>query len=1387
MFESTGKILPGKTYANVVCAGLNQVKLYHNSAHVISEITESMEWKFCMIHLYRCAHLKASCLWDELRSKLPNWTEYIQSIRRIRQRKDRIVRFNIRLTPVKSGMWDLVHILRRQIISKCGYWASHPLWTAKSRPSTGIAKPSVGKGVNLLTWNTNGTKDKLSEIQLHLSDIRPDVIGIQETCRAVGAWPIRLHGYQTVETPKVIGKPGARGLLLAATRGIQLTPLGQESNYWITCKLYGGELKGELTVCTFYMPHKGSGIRKATLRSFAEHLNQLCQQKLCVVTFGDFNDNVKGLEKWLQRNVPLFSRVSVRGKPETFHRKGRRETAIDHFFVNEEMRGRALPARVLRDTVACSDHWPVGCKILGMINESNVKVPDRLKIVAARAKEARVLIAHHTLWSDLPNDVDADLDSAVDAFNATCIKVAQDTKCSINVTAKKRGVAKKFLQRTTVNSVRKLVKIKIAANKKLRDGNVSEAEKATLEKNIKGAEKTSRYLMRKDRMTAWSNNVRKACSTVEGMNAREHWSWVKNVMGGGRGSSFNSCIPVRCSISGELLTDSERISKSWEAHYRNLASDTSGVSKDASAWEEKLHVLGPDREAVLNLNRDMSWGEVCEIMAEMAAGKAPGEDAIVLEFLRAVVDKKLKYENVYPEEPSSSMGKRFFEILQCVWQTEKLPNAWKIGTVVSIPKKGDLTDKDNYRGITLMAVALKVMCTLISKRCSMGLENASFFDKTQAGFRVNEEAVGQAVALAEIQQRKLNGNEEAYFAFIDMRKAFDMVPHAAMLGKCRKAGIDGKVLNLITEIYNNSSFKVRSGNDLSDEIKLERGVRQGCPMSSVLFDIFINDLLNGTEGLGITVSGLDQSISGLLFADDLVLMADNADNLQSLLDHVSTWALKWGMEFGHNKCKVYGVGSECQEHAKQSKWILSDKEIDVCDHYIYLGLKFTYNLDIAEMVEARRNLAAKAAYSARPFFESKGVPVNVKVMVLKSTIIPILLYGAELWGLNGHLTRKCETLVHTVLRWSVGCTSQSHAISTRALMEEFNILSMNAQASERRTRAISKYPLLRTWISDLIANPMRHKKWSWVTGNKRWHVRYGPKVEEVKNVQFEHSLSSPDFIRLRDLKMDTPKRWARATALHVDEKARVIHKRKCLRFGLYRKHFSGCYERGFRNWQRLGVMLPSSCSDYSNLLKARCGGFITPVSLVEMRQLPENYKSECPLCHNQQRPDLCHLIVDCPYFKHEREGSGVADIISQVSNDMREDKKPSLSSRKNENLLASLLGGKSFMNKIQLDTWFPSGLCDRLFKRRRMFTSSSLVNDPNDPEHVERTLNFDTDVHSIMGEEDDTSYLKSVSEVDKAILAVALSCGATKIAKFLSSINRQVASCISKLPDLAVR
>ena len=244
------------------------------------------------------------------------------------------------------------------------------------------------------------------------------------------------------------------------------------------------------------------------------------------------------------------------------------------------------------------------------------------------------------------------------------------------------------------------------------------------------------------------------------------------------------------------------------------------------------------------------------------------------------------------------------------------PSDWDQSNIKPIPKK----DKDNRdplqnRCITIMCCVAKIYSGILNRRLQDYLEKNEILFEEQNGFRASRSCIDHVLVLCTILRNRKSMNLNTFLAFIDFQKAFDSVDRHLLLYKLSKIGIFGKFYGAISAMYSNPRARIILNEHETDYFECPIGVKQGDCISATLFAIFINDLGEQIKQSGIglklncNVENVEPNlmVNILMYADDLILLTENENDMQFLLYLVETWCSKWHLEVNLTKTNIMHI------------------------------------------------------------------------------------------------------------------------------------------------------------------------------------------------------------------------------------------------------------------------------------------------------------------------------------------------------------------------------------------------------------------------------------------------------------------------------------------------
>ena len=253
-----------------------------------------------------------------------------------------------------------------------------------------------------------------------------------------------------------------------------------------------------------------------------------------------------------------------------------------------------------------------------------------------------------------------------------------------------------------------------------------------------------------------------------------------------------------------------------------------------------------------------------------------------------------------------------------------MPDDFRDALIVSLyKKKGSKSDCGNYWGISLLSVAGKIFAWVILNRLITVSEQT--LPEAQCGFRPGRNTVDMIFAVRQFQEKCIEQNKPLYTVFIDLTKPFDTVNREALWTVLEHIGCPPKLVLMIRLFHDSMTGQVLSNGNMTDAFRISNGVKQGCILAPVLFNVFfpcmlshaVQNLMKGVyicycldgslfdlRRLTAKTKSLQTLLQEVLFANDCALMANAEQELQRMLDRFSKASKLFGLTISLGKMEV---------------------------------------------------------------------------------------------------------------------------------------------------------------------------------------------------------------------------------------------------------------------------------------------------------------------------------------------------------------------------------------------------------------------------------------------------------------------------------------------------
>ena len=622
------------------------------------------------------------------------------------------------------------------------------------------------------------------------------------------------------------------------------------------------------------------------------------------------------------------------------------------------------------------------------------------------------------------------------------------------------------------------------------------------------------------------------------------------------------------------------------------------------------------------LNKEFTHDEIIKLINNLKNNKSCGIDNVINEFIK-----------FSPNEFKALLVKLFNIILK----TGIIPSSWCISFISPIYKnKGSKSDPDNYRGISLISCLGKLFTAAINDRLTKFVELNKIIGEEQAGFRAGYSTQDHIFALhtiIDIYLNKLNNRKtRLYCAFIDYQKAFDLVDRASLWSKLLLCNINGRIMKLIHNLYQNTKACIKLNNKISSSFNCNIGVRQGNNLSPLLFDLLINDFENELNTKYQGLSHLNNLFSQvfqndeietflklyiLLYADDTIVMADSAEELQLALHAVSTYCTKWKLKINVNKTKIIKFAKRKSPTPHIFK--LNGENVEVVDEYVYLGTTISSNGRYAKAIDKQVLQAQRALFVIKSKKDMYDLPIDIVLDLFDKMILPILLYGSEIWGYEN--LDSIEVFYRTFLKYILRLNKQT----TNCMVY--------GEAGRKPLSIAIKSRMICFWHKTITgpSNKLSAKLLNLLNNLHEQNQHTSPWLKNIEQILNTSGMGyvwlDPTLVNHNVLKKEIEQRLS---DIYTQEwQSQVNTMRSCTIYRSIKPYFK----------QEKYLMLPN-IADRINICKFRCRNTKIPVVVrgYTNRNIPATAYEDrlCDICDKNELGDEYHYILECPAFQNTR-------------------------------------------------------------------------------------------------------------------------------------------------------
>jgi hypothetical protein len=429
----------------------------------------------------------------------------------------------------------------------------------------------------------------------------------------------------------------------------------------------------------------------------------------------------------------------------------------------------------------------------------------------------------------------------------------------------------------------------------------------------------------------YDDRIRNSCNV-----AKATWGIIKEETNDSKKSTMDN---FTLSINDHKITDPSDVSNFLNSHFINTVQHL--LDNSSSSLVDTVGRECVDSNMVLLRTKfqctPVDEKEIINIVRNFKNKASSGYDEIPIKLIKFAINPLLK---------------PLVHLINSSFVSGIFPSELKISKIVPVHKKGNNSDPNNYRPVSLLPSISKIFEKAMYNRVVSFLEENNLFDSEQHGFRKGKSCVSALVEFTESVINSIDNGERPVGIFMDLSKAFDSISHKTLLQKLGSLGISGVSLNWfesylsnrlqyveIPSVDKNNIVKIRS-----NKLKVLHGVPQGSILGPLLFLCYL-------QGLPLILNNINNSKSELiLYADDsnLIVSSKNQDEVEVIsniqLSLIKDYFDKNSLFLNTNKTNFITFQTKQNKAVFSPNIVIGEGNLNQITSTKFLGLEVDQNL-----------------------------------------------------------------------------------------------------------------------------------------------------------------------------------------------------------------------------------------------------------------------------------------------------------------------------------------------------------------------------------------------------------------------------------------------------------